>query len=83
MAKPKADKPFEQAMTELESIVARLEAGEVPLEEALAAFEQGVGLVRKLSQRLSAAEERVEILTREADGTLRLQPATVDVGNES
>jgi len=67
-------KKFDQGMAELEAIVARLETGELPLEEALATFEAGVALVRRLNQRLTAAEARVELLTRDADGTLRLQP---------
>lgn len=70
----KKDKKFDQGMAELEAIVARLEAGELPLEEALAAFEAGVTLVRTLNQRLNEAEARVELLTRDANGKLQLQP---------
>ena len=67
-------KPFDQGMAELEQIVQRLETGELPLEEALAAFETGIGLVRMLNQRLSEAETRIEVLTRDNDGSVRLQP---------
>jgi exodeoxyribonuclease VII small subunit len=74
----KKEKKFDAAMAELEAIVARLEAGELPLEEALAAFENGVALVRALNQRLSDAEGRVELLIRDADGKLRLQPLDED-----
>jgi exodeoxyribonuclease VII small subunit len=70
----KKDRKFDQSMAELEAIVARLEAGELPLEEALGAFEAGVALVRALNQRLSEAEARVEILTRDANGKPQLQP---------
>jgi exodeoxyribonuclease VII small subunit len=70
----KREKKFDQGMAELEAIVARLEAGELPLEEALAAFEAGVVLVRTLNQRLTEAEARVELLTRDASGKLQLQP---------
>ncbi len=70
----KKDKKFDQGMADLEAIVARLEAGELPLEEALAAFEAGVALVRTLSQRLTEAEARVELLTRDPQGKLQLQP---------
>lgn len=66
-------KRFDHAMAELEGIVARLESGDLPLEEALAAFEQGIALVRMLNTRLSEAEARVELLTRDAHGALRLQ----------
>ena len=48
--------PFETAMGALEAIVAQLESGDLPLEQALAAFEQGVGLVRQLTARLGDAE---------------------------
>ena len=60
---------FEQAMTELEGVVARLEQGDVPLEEALKAFERGVELTRACQQALTAAEQKVEILTARSDGT--------------
>ena len=69
---------FEEGMADLEAIVARLEAGELPLEEALAAFEAGIALVRQLNDRLRAAEARVEILTRDTAGALRLQPLERD-----
>lgn len=66
---------FEDGMAQLEQLVSRLEAGDLALEEALQAFESGVGLVRVLNDQLSAAEERVEILTRAPDGTVRRRPA--------
>ena len=59
----------------LETIVGRLESGELSLEEALQAFEDGVGLVRMLDQKLNEAERRIEILTRATDGSLRLRAA--------
>jgi exodeoxyribonuclease VII small subunit len=67
-------KKFDEGMAELEAIVARLESGELALEDALAAFEKGIGLVRTLNQRLTEAEARVEVLTRSTEGTLTLQP---------
>ena len=74
----KPDKKFEKGMAELEAIVARLEAGELPLEDALAAFEAGVALVRTLNQRLGEAEARIEVLTRDPNGKLQLQPLDRD-----
>jgi exodeoxyribonuclease VII small subunit len=65
---------FEERFAELEGIVGRLEREELPLEEALALFEKGIGLVRELSSELDAVERRIEVLLREADGTLRLKP---------
>jgi len=75
-------KPFETAMGELEALVAQLESGDLPLEQALAAFEPGVGLVRQLTQRLSDAESRVEQLPRGADGTVRLEPLDEDADTD-
>jgi len=59
---------FEKSLTRLESIVSRLEGGELPLEESLTLFEEGVGLVKKCSHRLDEAERRVERLIVAADG---------------
>jgi len=69
-----AELRFEDGMAALEVLVARLESGELSLEDALRAFEDGVALVRSLNERLTAAEQRVELLVRGADGRLRLQP---------
>jgi len=73
-----ADLRFEEGMAALETLVARLESGTLGLEEALAAFERGVTLVRALNERLTAAEQRVELLVRGADGGLSLEPAEDD-----
>jgi len=54
---------FEQALGELESLVERLEQGELTLEAALADFERGIGLSRACEQALESAEQRVRILT--------------------
>lgn len=62
---------FEEGMHQLETLVAQLEAGDLALEEALKAFESGVGLVRKLNGQLTEAEQRVEILTRGPDNKPR------------
>lgn len=62
---------FEEGMRALEGIVSRLEGGNLPLEESLAAFEQGVAVLRALHEQLGEVERRVEILLRDADGVLR------------
>jgi len=69
---------FADGLAALETLVAELEAGELALEDALQAFEAGVGLVRALNAQLSAAEARIEILTRDADGAARARPADDD-----
>jgi len=55
---------FEAGLDELEKIVARLEGGDLPLEEALALFEKGVDLSEACRKRLQEAETKVEILLR-------------------
>jgi len=66
------ERSFEENLDELESIVRRLEGGELSLEQALAAFEQGARLVRHLRERLDRVEQRIEGLSRDAGGALRL-----------
>jgi exodeoxyribonuclease VII small subunit len=69
---------FEDGLAELEATVARLESGELTLEDSLAAFERGVGLVKALNERLGAVEQRIEVLTREGNGALKTRPLEVD-----
>jgi len=66
---------FEDGMRELESVVAKLEQGNLPLEESLRAFESGVALLRALHAKLGEVEQRVELLVRDADGVLRVRDA--------
>jgi exodeoxyribonuclease VII small subunit len=69
---------FEDALAELEGLVQRLEKGELPLEESLAAFERGIALVRTLAQRLADVEQRVEVLLKSEAGKLVLRPLEDD-----
>lgn len=55
---------FEAIVDELEALVGRLEGGELPLEEALALYERGVGLARQGGGLLDGAEKKVEALRR-------------------
>ena len=66
-------KDFEGAIAELESIVKRLEEGDLPLEQSLALYERGVQLSRFCHARLEEAERRIEILTDR--GELKPAPA--------
>ena len=65
--KPTADASpvahFEQSLDELEQLVARMEQGDLSLEESLAAYERGVGLYRSCRTALEQAELRVRLLT--------------------
>ena len=56
---------FEQALGELESLVNKMEGGDLSLEESLQAFENGVKLNREAQARLNAAEQRVKVLVEE------------------
>jgi exodeoxyribonuclease VII small subunit len=71
---------FEEALDQLESLVARLEAGDLPLEEALRAFEEGVRLTRLCAGRLEEAERRIHLLTRTSEGAEQEVP--FDLGSE-
>ncbi len=54
---------FEKALAELEALVEKMEGGELSLEDSLTSFERGIALTRQCQQALSAAEQKVEILT--------------------
>ena len=59
---------FETALARLEALVRGLEAGNEDLDASLAAFEEGISLVRFCTERLEAAEQKVKILLADADG---------------
>jgi exodeoxyribonuclease VII small subunit len=63
---PEPQLDFESAMRDLEELVERLEQGDLPLEESLAAFERGVMLTRTCQAALKDAEQKVEILLKKA-----------------
>ena len=67
---------FEQALAELESLVERLERGDLPLDEALKTFERGVELTRHCQAALKAAQQKVEILLRRG-GQTGIEPFSV------
>ena len=59
---------FEASLASLEKIVRRLEDGDLPLEESLKLFEDGVRLSRECQERLNQAERRIEILLKDENG---------------
>lgn len=61
---------FEAALAELESIVQKLEQGDLSLEESLRQFERGVALTRNCQKALRQAEQRIRVLTRSSDGEM-------------
>lgn len=62
---------FDQALQELEEIVARLESNTLTLEESMAAFERGAALNRFCAAKLGEAEKKIELLVRNARGELQ------------
>ena len=73
--------PFEKALAELEAIVARLERGDVALDESIAAYERGEALKAHCQTLLSAAEARVEKIRLSAEGRpIGVEPLDVDRG---
>jgi exodeoxyribonuclease VII small subunit len=77
-----SDIKFEDALARLEQIVDTLEAGNLPLEESLKAFEEGVGLARTCSRYLEEAERRIELLTKDEAGVLKTEPFAWEPGNQ-
>ena len=65
---------FEEAISRLEEIVQDLESSDVPLEEALAKFEEGVRLSKACHRKLSEAEKKVQILVKNGMGELKEEP---------
>ncbi|MEA3187638.1 MAG: exodeoxyribonuclease small subunit [Chthoniobacter sp.] len=63
---------FESAIERLESIVAQMESDSLPLEELLTRYEEGLKLVKVCSEKLTDAEKRIEIITRDAGGKPKL-----------
>lgn len=71
---------FEQSLSTLESLVTRMEQGDMSLEESLQAFETGIALTRECQARLAAAEQQVSKLI-EQQGNISLEPFDTDEGD--
>lgn len=76
-------KTFESSLGDLEKIVRKLEDGDLSLEESLKLFEDGVKLSRECQERLNQAERRIEVLLKDSDGKLELQPLEAEDLRES
>lgn len=74
MAEPK----FETSLQRLEEIVQRLESGDMPLEESIRVFEEGMKLVAFCSQKLDEAEKKVTLLMSRQDGEVEEAPFDPD-----
>ena len=77
-----ADLKFEECLARLEQIVAALESGNLPLEESLKVFEEGVALARHCGRYLEDAERRIEILAKDEGGALTTRPFAAPADEE-
>jgi exodeoxyribonuclease VII small subunit len=73
-AEKDAKPDFERSMARLEQVVKKLESPDLPLDEAMKLFEEGVTLARDCQKQLEEAESRIEILLKKADGKLAAEP---------
>ena len=80
-----AELSFEKALEKLEKIVSDLEAGNISLEDALSRYEEGIKLSRLCQEKLSQAEKKIEVLSKNAKGELVKKPfeAAEDAAEEA
>jgi exodeoxyribonuclease VII small subunit len=69
-----APRTFEEALAELEQIVAEIEGGQVGLEESLVKYERGTYLIQHCRGVLNVAEKQIELLSKSADGGIETSP---------
>ncbi|HWQ43968.1 MAG TPA: exodeoxyribonuclease VII small subunit [Desulfosporosinus sp.] len=77
--KPKDTVSLETGLEQLEKIVKTLEQKDLPLENALSLFKEGVGLVQYCSNVLNQAEKQMEILLEGPDGSLQIKPVSLEM----
>ena len=73
---------FEEAMARLETIVSELENGDLPLDESLKIFEEGIKLSKACLKLLDDAERKVEILIQDKDGKKRIRAVSFDTDTD-
>tara|TARA_B100000941_G_scaffold192615_1_gene139407 strand:- start:2302 stop:2538 length:237 start_codon:yes stop_codon:yes gene_type:complete len=73
MSKQENNKDFETSLKKLEKIVSDLENGDLPLEESIKAFEEGVKLTKHCQNLLSKAELKIQKLVESKDGSVDLE----------
>ncbi|MDG1205112.1 MAG: exodeoxyribonuclease VII small subunit [Pseudomonadales bacterium] len=72
--------PFEESLARLESLVEKMESGDLSLEDSLKTFEEGIKLTRECQQALKTAEQKVNLLI-EQNGAVDSQPF-IEANNE-
>jgi len=78
-----SDLKFEDCLTRLEQIVSALEGGNLPLEESLKVFEEGITLARHCARYLDDAERRIEILVKDEGGASVTKPFVFEAEDEA
>jgi exodeoxyribonuclease VII small subunit len=68
----KEEPSFEAALARLEAVVEQMEDGKLPLEELIGRYEEGIKLVKCCSEKLTAAEQRIQVITKSAGGKIEL-----------
>jgi len=76
-----ATEKFETSLKKLEEVVHKLESGDLGLEESIKVFEEGIRHAAFCSKKLEEAEQKVEILIKQRDGSFKKEPFNPD-GNE-
>jgi exodeoxyribonuclease VII small subunit len=74
---------FEEALARLEAIVAELERGELPLEDSMRIFEEGIKLSKVCLKMLEEAERKVEVLVKDKDGRKRTRTFDLEEFSET
>ena len=74
MATRKKNLDFEKSLAQLEDIVESLEEGSLSLDESLKSFELGIKITRQCQEALKQAEQRIKLLTQDADGDVQEMP---------
>lgn len=74
---------FEESLKKLESIVDKLEKGDLSLEDSLKLFEEGVGLSAACKKEIETAEGKVQILIKQRDGSLKTEPFPTEERRDS
>lgn len=69
-----AEIKFEEALKKLQEIVEELESGNIPLDESLAKYEEGIRLVRLCQKKLQEAKKKIEVLVKTKDGKVKIEP---------
>lgn len=83
MVRKKKTDQFEESLEKLGKIVEQLEQGEVPLEEALESFTEGVKLVQFCHKKLEEAERKIELLTKGQGGDWTTEAFPEGANNEA